>query len=78
MHVLHNFDESNLNVACRLRWLRGRNLKMFVFAFVGLVLGVLIGLPMGVVGYGMGLGGAYVFGPIGLVIGALSALALRR
>lgn len=42
------------------------------------VIGVVIGLPMGVVGYGSGWGGAFIFGPLGLIIGGLIGLALRK
>jgi len=41
---------------------------------VGGALGAFVGVPMGVVGYGSGLGGAIIFGPIGVVIGFWLAL----
>lgn len=51
--------------------------RAVLLAAIGAAAGVLIGAPMGVVGYGSGWGGAIIFGPIGAVIGLLSGLAIR-
>jgi uncharacterized membrane protein len=52
--------------------------QVVLLTILGAVVGALIGAPMGVVGYGDGWGGLYVFGVLGAIIGLLGGLALRR
>ena len=44
----------------------------------GALLGAFFGAPTGVVGYGGGSGGMFVFGLVGGVVGCLGALALKN
>lgn len=53
-------------------------MRTAVFALIGGAIGFFIGMPMAVVGYGSGWGGAIIFGPIGVIIGLLAGLAIRK
>ena len=53
-------------------------MRTAVLALVGGAIGFFVGLPMGVVGYGGGWGGAVIFGPLGAIVGLLAGLAIPR
>ena len=52
-------------------------MRLGLLALIGGAVGLLVGLPMGVVGYGSGWNGAVVFGPMGALMGLLTGLATR-